>query len=55
MDIFNYLLDFFGISLLSETSTFYDLINVGFSVFGALFLFTFITRSLFLLMRFGER
>lgn len=51
MELFNYLLDFFGITLLTETSNFYDLMNVFITIFCALFLFTFVLRSLFLFMR----
>lgn len=55
MELFNYLLDFFGISVLSADATIVDLIVYMFVVFGALFLFTFVLRSLFLLLRFGQR
>lgn len=55
MELFNYLLNYFGIDLLNDTATLTDLISVCFIVFGALFIFTFTIRSLFLLLRFGER
>lgn len=55
MDILNLFLDFFGINLLNETSSFYDLLNISLSIFVAMFLVCFIIRSLFLLLKFGER
>lgn len=55
MELFNYLLSYFGIDLLNDASTLTDLLSVVFVIFGALFIFTFTIRSLFLLLRFGER
>ena len=55
MELFNYLLDFFGISVLTADATFIDLLTFVFVVFGGLFLFTFVLRSLFLLLKFGQR
>lgn len=55
MDLFNQFINFFGISMLTESSTIIDLINICFSVFVAMFLVCFVLRSLFKLLRFGER
>lgn len=54
MEVFNYLLSWFGISGLTAEATFIDILTYMFTIFGALFLFTFILRSLFLLLRFGR-
>lgn len=55
MEVFQYLIDFFGITAITAESTFVDLLQYMFIVFGSLFLFTFILRSLFLLLTFGQR
>jgi len=55
MEFYNYIIDFFGINLINESSTLVDLLRSGMAVFVAIFLFTFCLRSLFILLRFGER
>lgn len=55
MEIFNYLISFFGIDMLTEDATLIDAANVGFKVFVSVFLVCFILRSLFLLLKFGDR
>lgn len=55
MEFFNYIINFFGIPALNEVSTLTDLLYYVLAVFVGIFLFTFVLRSLFLLLRFGER
>lgn len=55
MELFTQFINFFGIDMLTETSSIVDLLNIGFSIFIALFLVCFVLRSLFLMLRFGDR
>lgn len=55
MELFNYLLNYFGVLSLTSDASLVDILTYMFTVFGALFIFTFILRSLFLLLRFGEK
>ena len=55
MEIVNSLIDFFGINLLNETSTFIDFINVSIKVFIGVFIFSFFIRCVFLVATIPSR
>lgn len=55
MEVYEYLLNYFGVADLYNTLNAYDFLVSMMSVFIFVFLFTFIIRSLFLVCRFGER
>lgn len=50
MDIFNSLMDFFGIDALSQASTFPDLLNYIVSITVGIYIVAFLIRSLFLVI-----
>lgn len=50
MDIYNSLIQFFGIDTLSSTATFIDLVNFMFAVTIGVYLVAFFIRSLFLMV-----
>lgn len=50
MDIFNSFYDFFGFELLSDSSTFFDLLNSMFQIGLGLFIVCFFLKSIFALM-----
>jgi len=55
MELFEMIINFFGIDMLTSTSTLTDLLNLCISIFVAMFLVCFTVRSLFLLLKFGDR
>lgn len=55
MTIVNDLITFFGIDLLSESSTFVDLLNVSLKIGVSLWVVIFVIRSMFLLTSLPER
>lgn len=55
MEIMQSLIDFFGIALLSESSTFIDLLNCILRIGVSLWITIFIIRSIFLVSTIGGR
>ncbi len=52
MEIYNYLLDFFGFELLSESATLIDFMNVAIKIGVAVFITCFFFKALFAIMGF---
>lgn len=51
MEIFNMFLEYFGIDMLTETSNIIDLVNMTLKIGLAIWLVTFVLRSIFYLVK----